>query len=159
MEKRLVEEYITDLWTTQVQVIGLLRSVQESPDWSPSSDRWSFRFIAAHLATTEKECFLDRVKRLKEELRPEFQYYDNTDYDFSQQGLLTSVENWKATRWEIIEFVRGMTYEEREKEGVHETIGEMGLIDLFKLMIAHDQEHRQELQENLHLYQLESEQI
>jgi hypothetical protein len=57
-------ELIGAIRSTQGQLTGLLESISFDQDWQPAPKEWSFRFIAAHLATTEKECYQDRVVRM-----------------------------------------------------------------------------------------------
>ena len=58
------KQLIDQIQATHKQLIGLLEFVAEDQDWQPDPKEWSFRSIAAHLATVDKECYKDRVVRI-----------------------------------------------------------------------------------------------
>ena len=136
---------LTALQNSQKEIIPLLQAGASTPDWSPADDRWSFRFLAAHLAATEKECFLERARRFQTEKNPTFSYYHNTDRDFSQQSIQDAIEIWKQSRQDLIQLVQGMDQTVRSKIATHERMGEMDVSDLLSLILDHDQEHKDEL--------------
>ncbi len=101
-------QLIEKLRATQGQFSIILESMAENQDWQPDTERWSFRFIAAHMATVEEECFLDRVKRFSTEDNPHFEHYDNTGWDFGQFELMNSLREWAALRRELLDMVCSM---------------------------------------------------
>jgi hypothetical protein len=152
MRDRNERKILGELQETQDQLNGLLETVADDQDWQPEADRWSFRFIAAHLAVAERECFLDRIQRILEEDDPHFAYYDNTGSDFSQLDLKGSLESWANTRKEIIDLVRSLPEDAWLRRATHETKGEVFLGDILESMVEHDREHIQEVEENLRKY-------
>lgn len=149
MTSQLREQIIETLQLTQRQISELLASVAADQDWQPAPEQWSFRYIAAHLATVEKECFQDRLRQIAAGGQPYFEYYLNSGRDFSRMELMESLRDWAVTRQENIEFVRDLTEEQWALAGVHETFGPMTVLDALKVMADHDQEHWQELVELL----------
>lgn len=143
---------IETLQATQQQLTDLLTAVAANQDWRPAPGQWSFREIAAHLATTEKECFQDRLVRICAGGKPHFEYYLNTGWDFSRFELKDSLRDWAVTRREIIDFVRGLPEEKWLLTGSHQTFGLMTVLDALKVMRDHDQEHLQELVRMLSAY-------
>ncbi len=102
------DQLIEKIRATQRQFSIILESMAENQDWQADTERWSFRFIAAHMATVEEECFLDRVKRFSTEDSPHFEHYDNTGRDFGQFELMNSLREWAALRWELLDIVCSM---------------------------------------------------
>ena len=136
----------------QARLISLLETAAGEQDWRPEAGRWSFRCIAGHLATTERECFLERVQRILGEENPGFAYYDNTGWDFSQRDLREWLEEWTVTRREIVDTIQEAPEEAWMRRATHETRGEMKLEDILESMAEHDEEHIQEVEANLEEY-------
>jgi hypothetical protein len=142
-----MEQLITRLQATQKQVSALLESVAASQDWRPDPKEWSFRYIAAHLATVEKDCYLDRVQRIVAQENPFFESYFNTGWDFSQPDLGGSLAEWRDARQELIEFVRALPEDKWSYSGTHERFGTITLVDVLQGMLDHDQEHLEHLEQ------------
>ncbi|MDR3575318.1 MAG: DinB family protein [Anaerolineaceae bacterium] len=140
------EELIGQVDACQKRMVALFESVADDQDWSPAAGEWSFRFIAAHMATVDKECYEDRVVRIAGGGKPFFQSYFNTGRDFSQLELADWIKEWKSTRKEIIDFVRGLPEAAFAYTGRHEAFGELTVRDVLKLMLDHDGEHIAQLE-------------
>lgn len=102
---------------------------------------WTLRDIAAHLATTEKECFEPRIRAMAAGERPEFEYYSNDERDFDGITLPGALSDWNETRGRLIEFVRGLSEEERARIGVHRKFGELTVDGYLRIALEHDQDH------------------
>jgi hypothetical protein len=50
-----MEQLVRRVKYTQKRLIALLETKADDQDWQPDPGEWSFRYIAAHLATTEEE--------------------------------------------------------------------------------------------------------
>jgi hypothetical protein len=140
-------ELIEKLRATQGQFSIMLESMAENQDWQADTERWSFRFIAAHMATVEEECFLDRVKHFSTDESPHFEHYDNTGRDFGQFDLINSLREWAALRRELLDIVRSMPENTWHRSATHSTRGTQTLLELLQIMLEHDQEHLQEVQQ------------
>jgi hypothetical protein len=145
MTTNTLQALVSQLEASQAALTSLLQAVAGQQDWQPDAESWSFRYLAAHLATTEKEAFQERVKRIVGEETPYFAYYLNTGWDFSRDELLDSLQAWATTRREIIDFVLALPPEALQRTGRHQTRGVMTILDVLQLMLEHDQEHLQEL--------------
>ena len=141
-----IEAQLKRLADSQSQLSDLLTLVTESQDWCPEPEEWSFRFVAAHLATAERECFQDRIHLITAGDNPSFEYYSNTDWDFSCLDLQTSLKSWRETRQSIFEFVRGLPKDTWSLTGFHKINGPITVWDVLDSMREHDQEHIIELQ-------------
>jgi hypothetical protein len=137
---------------SQSELSGLLTSVAESQDWRPEPEEWSFRFLAAHLATAEQECFQDRIQRIAAGNRPSFTYYLNTGRDFSNLDLRASLKTWRETRLAIFRFVRRLPETAWLQTGDHVTNGPITIRDVLVSMLEHDQEHLEDLRLNVRKY-------
>jgi hypothetical protein len=114
-------------------------------DWRPEVDRWSFRFLAAHLAATERECFQERIHRIAADRQPSFAYYSDTGRDFGDRDLRVSLESWQDTRKALFAFVRQLPSSAWDMKGQHERYGDIGIWDVLRSMQEHDREHLEEL--------------
>jgi hypothetical protein len=102
---------------------------------------WTLRDIAAHLATTEIECFEPRIRAMAAGERPEFEYYSNDERDFDGVALHSALSEWGETRARLIDFVRGLSEEERARVGVHKKFGELTVDGYLRIALEHDQDH------------------
>ena len=141
------EQLIGELKATQKQLSTLLESVAEDQDWQPDPGEWSFRYIAAHLATVDKDCFMDRIVRISAGESPHFAAYFNTGWDFSRFDLKDSLQNWAVTRQEVFDFVRALPEEKWSLTGTHATFGTITVLSVLQVMLNHDREHFQHLEE------------
>ena len=130
---------IDQLASSQQLVIAMLRIAAE--DSSARVGAWSLRDVAAHLAATERECFEPRIRAMAAGEHPRFDYYDNDDTDFSGHHLEAAVEDWIATRGRLLDFVRGLTDEERQRTGVHDRFGELTVDRYLEIALEHDRNH------------------
>jgi hypothetical protein len=146
------EQFLIALKSGQEQVTTLLESVGDAQDWQSAPEEWSFRYIAAHLATVDKECFLDRLTRIASGENPHFDYYLNTGRDFSRLDLRDALQKWTTTRQEIIDFVQGLPEQKLSLTGTHVFFGVMSIPDLLQVIVDHDQEHLNELQQAIAIY-------
>jgi hypothetical protein len=153
MVEASVEQWINKVQSNLVKLSSLLESVAGDQDWQPAPGEWSFRFVAAHLAAVDKECYLERVIRITEGENPRFASYFNTGRDFSQVDLSEALRAWSATRQEIIDLVKGLPVDKLALSGVHEAFGTITVLDVLKMMSNHDDEHLQDLERALEVYQ------
>ena len=143
---------LNNLADSQSQLSKLLGSLSAAQDWQPAPDQWSFRFLAAHLATAEEECFQDRIQRIMAGQNPSFEYYENTGWDFSDLDLEDSLKAWRTTRLEIFKTVRDLPEEAWSFSGIHAINGPITIRDALVSMLEHDQEHWEELQKFVILF-------
>jgi ferredoxin len=147
-----IEQLIEQLQNTQAKLIALLESVADDQDWQPDPQKWSFRAVAAHLATVEKECFQVRVNRIAAGENPHFESYFNTDRDFSQRDLADSLQAWAATREEIIAFLGTLPPERWRFTGSYAAFGTITLRDVLQTMLEHDRQHTRQLEQIMAAY-------
>jgi hypothetical protein len=149
---KTTKQLIGKVRATQAQLTRLLKSVAVDQDWRPAPEEWSFRFVAAHLATVDKECYQDRVVRIAAGEEPFFESYFNTGRDFGMFDLLDSLRAWAATRGEIIDFVSNMSEEQFSSTGTHAAFGTLTVQRVLELMLDHDQEHIRDLEKMIGSY-------
>jgi DinB superfamily len=145
MNSRELETLLERLAGSQSELSDLLSAMAGSQDWRPEPEVWSFRFLAAHLATAERECFQDRVQRITKGDYPSFAYYLNTGRDFSDLDLRKSLSTWHKTRQAIFRFVRRLPETAWLQTGKHVTSGTITIRDVLVSMLEHDQEHLEDL--------------
>ena len=146
------KQLLIEIGITQAQLTRQLKSVAADQDWKPAPEEWSFRFIAAHLATTEKECYQDRVMRIAVGESPHFESYFNTGRDFGTLDLLDSLRAWAATRQEIVDCASDLSEAQLALTGTHAAFGTLTVQGVLQLMLDHDREHIRDLEKALASY-------
>jgi hypothetical protein len=153
---KITKQQIGKIQATQKQLTHLLQSMAAEQDWQPDPGEWSIRFIAAHLAAVEKECYKDRVVQIAAGKNPRFESYFNTGRDFSKSDLSDSLREWASTRQEIIEFVSHLPEEKFALTGTHAAFGILTIQGVLMLMLDHDQEHIENLEKAISKHRLSS---
>ena len=159
MNANATEHLMTQLEATQKQLIVLLESVAHDQDWQPNPSEWSFRYLAAHLATVDRECFKDRVVRIAAGEKPHFESYFNTGRDFSRIDLRVSLGEWAITRQEIFDFVQTLPEEACLLMGTHASFGTITVLSVLGTMLNHDREHLQHLEQLISEYRTTTRQL
>jgi hypothetical protein len=135
-----VSEALLDrLKSSQQLVVAMTQLIAD--DAQERVGAWTLRDIAAHLATTERECFEPRIRAMAAGERPEFEYYSNDERDFDGTSLGTALAEWSETRGRLIDFVRGLSDDERGRVGVHKKFGELTVDGYLRVALEHDQDH------------------
>jgi len=149
-----MEQLISQLKSGQKEIRLLLASVADDQDWQPDKNQWSFRYIASHMSTVEKDCYQDRVVRIAAGEKPHFEAYYNTGWDFSHFDLMKSLNDWTVTRQEIIDYVNDLSEKELAFSGTHSEFGKITVLDVLLMILDHDQEHLQTLQQLINEYKM-----
>ena len=140
MSDTLLEE----LKASQQLVIAMTQLIAD--DDPARVGAWTLRDVAAHLAATETECFEPRIREMAAGRRPQFEYYSNDERDFEGVSLQAALTEWTGTRNRLIEFVRGLSEEERGRVGVHTKFGELTVDGYLRVALDHDQDHLKSLE-------------
>ena len=143
------------LVASQESIAAILTSVSDTPDWRPDEEAWSFREIAAHMATVEEECFLVRVQRIVSEETPRFEYYLNTGRDFGEITIDDSINLWQVVREQLLAFIATLAEGQLRRTGLHATFGEFNVLGAMRIMLDHDEEHLADLRHRVALYHAE----
>jgi hypothetical protein len=133
------EALLDQLTASQALVIGMTRMVAD--DQSARVGAWTLRDIAAHLAATEKECFEPRIRGMAAGENPRFEFYSNDERDFDGLTLEGVLEDWTESRATLVDFVRGLSHEARQRTGVHATYGEISVDEYLRIALEHDRDH------------------
>lgn len=133
------ESILDDLLASQSLVIAMTRVIVD--DESARVGAWTLRDIAAHLAATEQECFEPRIRDMAEGRAPRFEWYSNDDRDFDGVTLERALGDWTASRARLVDYVRGLTAEQREGVGVHATFGRITVDGYLRIALEHDRDH------------------
>src|SRR6266851_2585361 len=72
---------------------------------------------------------------------PRFGIYNNDDTEFSGVHLEEALDEWAETRGRILDFVRGLSDEERARTGHHETYGDITVDRYLQIALDHDRDH------------------
>jgi hypothetical protein len=133
------DELLHELQVSQKQVARLLETMADVQDWQPEPAEWSFRYIAAHLASVEQKWHLLRVQSIASGERPHFPPYSNQEIDYHEDDLRESLRQWVRARRKLIDFVSRLSVRELEFTGVHEPIGDVTILDTLEEILLQDQ--------------------
>lgn len=140
------EEIFERLASSQQLVIAMLRLAAD--DSSARVGAWDLRDIAAHLAATERDCYVPRIRSIAAGENPTFDFFTNDGTDFSGVHLDDALDEWTATRMMLIGFVKTLDGEQRALTGRHERYGEVTVDRYLEIALEHDRDHLRGL-ENL----------
>ena len=130
---------IDELASSQQLVTAMIRL--SADDHSARIGAWSLRDVAAHLAASEREAFEPRIRAMAAGERPVFDLYTNDETDFSGVHLDDALDEWTATRERLLDFVRGLSTEERERTAIHDKYGEITIDRYLEIALEHDRDH------------------
>jgi DinB superfamily len=130
---------LDELAASQQLVSTMIRISVE--DTSARVGAWSLRDIAAHLAASETESFEPRIRAIAAGERPVMDFYSNDERDFSGIHLEEALNEWADTRARLLDYVRGLSDEERARTGTHERYGEISVDRYLEIALEHDREH------------------
>jgi hypothetical protein len=68
--------------------------------------------------------------------------------------LKDSLHDWTGTRQEIVDLVSALPEHARSLSGTHAAFGNITVLDLLQMMLDHDREHLQHLQQTLTRYRV-----
>ena len=140
------EEIFERLASSQQLVIAMLRLAAD--DSSARVGAWDLRDIAAHLAATERDCYVPRIRSIAAGENPTFDFFTNDGTDFSGVHLDDALDEWTATRMMLIGYVKTLDDEQRALTGRHERYGEVTVDRYLEIALEHDRDHLRGL-ENL----------
>ena len=87
MSESTREQLLEQLEDSQRRVSAVLAPMEPVQDWQREPVEWSFRYIAAHLATVEEGCHLPRVERIAAGDNPRLTRYNyKSDLDRGNTG-------------------------------------------------------------------------
>ncbi len=99
---------------------------------------WSVAEIVAHLYDAEWPWF-ERVRRMREENHPYLPVYPNADY--TKTRMRESLEKFCALRAEQVEYLKGLSDEEWQRDGRHELWGDITILWAVHHIAGHDASH------------------
>ena len=138
------DDLLDALGASQQLIAAMIRIA--SDDRTARVGAWNLRDIAAHLAASDREAFEPRIRAIAGGGQPHFGFYDNDDTDFSGVQLEEALIEWGETRGRLLDFVRGLSAEERGRVGVHERYGEISVDRYLQIALDHDRGHLRDVE-------------
>jgi hypothetical protein len=134
------ETILDDLAKSQQLVIAMLQVSAEDP--SARVGAWDLRDIAAHLAASERDCYVPRIRAIAAGESPTFDVFTNDATDFSGIHLDDALDEWTATRTMLLGYVRTLDVEQRTGlKGRHERYGDVTVDRYLEIALEHDRDH------------------
>ena len=131
---------LDDLVSSQQLVMAMLRVSVEDP--SARIGAWDVRDIAAHLAATERDCYVPRVRAIAAGEHPSFELFTHDGADFSGIHLEDALDEWTATRLMLMGYVRTLDEEQRTRlTGRHDRYGDLTVDRYLEIALKHDRDH------------------
>jgi hypothetical protein len=136
---------LDELVQSQQLVIAMLRISAEDP--LARVGAWDLRDIAAHLAASERDCYVPRIRAIAAGENPIFDFFTNEASDFSGIHLDDALDEWIATRLMLIGFVGTLAEDQRSGlTGEHERYGAVTVDRYLEIALAHDADHLRALE-------------
>lgn len=131
---------LDDLTNSQQIVIAMLRVSAEDP--SARVGAWDLRDIAAHLAASERDCYVPRIRAIAAGEDPSFGMFTNDETDFSGIHLDDALDEWTATRTMLLGYVRTLDEVQRTQlSGQHDHFGRVTVEGYLEIALKHDRDH------------------
>ncbi len=131
---------LDELLNSQQLMIAMLRVSADDP--SARIGAWDLRDIAAHLASSERDCYVPRIHAIAAGENPTFGLFTNDDADFSGIHLDDALDEWTATRMMLIGYVKTLDENQRTQlAGHHETYGRVTVDGYLEIGLNHDRDH------------------
>ncbi len=122
-------------------------------DVRPNPDRFSMREVIAHLADWEP-IMLTRIKTGVDSPGATINAYDEgqmaKDHNYGSTDPMERLRAWKSDRAKTIEYVKGLSDEDFQKQVVHPERGPMLVGDIAHMLVSHDIYHVEQLAEMTH---------
>ena len=136
---------LDELVRSQQLVVAMLRISVEDP--SARVGAWDVRDIAAHLAASERDCYVPRIRAIAAGENPIFDFFTNEASDFSGIHLDDALDEWTATRLMLIGFVGTLDEDQRTGlTGKHERYGAVTVDRYLGIALEHDADHLRALE-------------
>lgn len=104
-----------------------------------------------HLLDIEREGYAVRIERLLKEDSPVFPDIDGgqlaRERDYNNLNLETALEAFRCAREGNISVLKSLNPDQLERRGTLEAVGPITLSELLRMMRAHDDAHRREIEE------------
>lgn len=138
------DDLLDALSASQQLVAAMIRIA--AGDQSVRVGAWNLRDIAAHLAASDREAFEPRIRAIASGEEPRFGFYSNDESDFGGVQLDDALTEWGETRGRLLDFVRGLTAEERTRVGHHERYGAISVDRYLEIALEHDRSHLRDVE-------------
>ena len=118
----------------------------------PDDKSWAAIEVLCHLRDTE-EAYITRFRMIVAMDEPAFPLVEPDRWASERQYLRhdarEAIDAFRVRRRESLEFLRGLTPEDRARGGIHTTRGRMTVDDVVALMAWHDDNHLDQLKRAL----------
>ena len=147
---------LTLIRSTPEVLRSLLMGLPDEVELEPNPEGWSLKDIVAHLVDAEDIAFVVRIERMLGEERPRIQSIDPParlvagGYAArSLAGLLGELARFRA---EHASWIAGLSEEQLQRAGEHDSVGEIKVIDIAHQWAAHDMAHLRQIGHMLQSY-------
>ena len=111
----------------------------------PNAEGWSLKDIVAHLHDVEGVAFIERIGRMLHEERPFIRSIDPparlTAGGYAARDLDGLLDDLERQRTEHMAWLAQLEPEQLMRAGIHDTVGEIRVVDIAHQWAAHDMAH------------------
>lgn len=146
MTRTEVQELAQQLEETPASVRKLTAQMQNRElSWKKSPPDFSVLENVCHLRDIEQEGYELRIQRLLRETSPLMPDINGdqlaVERKYNQQALEPALASFTSARLANVRIIRGLTEEQLRRSGTLETVGEITLEKLLRMIREHDQDH------------------
>ncbi len=141
MTRKTRQQLVEELTRSHAELRRLLESVAPVQDWQREPAEWSFRYIAAHLATAERAFHLARLMLIASGREPRLAGYNQHGLRMARCDLHESLAQWTLARQELLAFIATLNEADLSLTGIHADIGVITLLDALDEVARQDRGH------------------
>jgi FMN phosphatase YigB (HAD superfamily) len=140
------DSLVATLRSTPAALSTLLKKIQnrDIPLLS-NNHEWGYTEIICHLRDVDREVYLPRIKSVLTEDNPFLPGIDSDRWaeerNYRSQDIYCALDEYSATRIEIISLLENLTPNEWERHSRHAIFGPTKLIELVGFSTSHDRNH------------------
>jgi hypothetical protein len=141
---------LAELKKTPITIVRLIEGLTPAElSWKPAPAAFSLLENVCHLRDIEREGYLVRLRRLREENRPHLNDLDGdrlaVERRYNEQPLMPAWDDFVAARKKAMKAVADATDEDLAREGTMDQVGEVTLGSMLQTMRGHDTGHLEEM--------------
>ena len=115
---------------------------------APTGEGWNLAEVVWHLRDAEARA-LERMRAMRDQTRPFLAGYDQEalarDGRYAERDVLTGVHEFADLRRRAVEELEALTPEQWEREGQHEEVGTITILNQAMHLAGHDLNHLAQL--------------
>ena len=143
---------LAELKKTPMAIVRLIEGLTPGElAWKPGPASFSLLENVCHLRDIEREGYLVRLRRLREERRPHLADFDGdrlaVERRYNEQEIMPAWDAFVAARKIAMKAVADAGDDDLAREGTMDPVGHVTLGSMLRMMLGHDTGHLEQMRE------------